>query len=237
MNFLAHFFLDKDHPSAFFIVGAATPDLLSIYNSGLRIKAGQVDHLNADAQAHGEPHFLEGLARHFHADRVFHSSPLFSAETHEFSKMLGQTFSEQDVPRKYFIAHILLELLMDKVLIRHDAQLLPNYYRHFESLAPFEAVRKATETVAAHPLPNYESFLQKFVENKYLYHYTENDHLIYILRRLLRRVGIEHSGFLDDPRFLELMDTFEARIETYYPQFFEEIRTTHSKSTPEPGTK
>jgi hypothetical protein len=86
MNFLAHFFLDKDHPSAFFIVGAATPDLLSIYNSGLRIKAGQVDHLNADAQAHAEPHFLEGLARHFHADRVFHSSPLFSAETHEFSK-------------------------------------------------------------------------------------------------------------------------------------------------------
>jgi alanyl-tRNA synthetase len=70
------------------------------------------------------------------------------------------------------------------------------------------------------------------VENKYLYHYTENDHLIYILRRLLRRVGIEHSGFLDDPRFLELMDTFEARIETYYPQFFDEIRTTNSKSTP-----
>lgn len=232
MNFLAHYFLDKDHPSSHFILGAATPDLLSIYNSGLRIKAGQVDHLNADAQAHAEPYFLEGLARHFHADRVFHSSPLFSTETHEFSRMLSERFPEQDVPRKYFIAHILLELLLDKVLIRHDADLLPNYYRHFESLAPFEDVRRATEAVAAHSLPNYESFLQKFVENKYLYHYTENDHLIYILRRLLRRVGIEHSGFLDDSRFLELMDAFEARIETFYPQFFEEIRTTNSKSTP-----
>jgi hypothetical protein len=98
------------------------------------------------------------------------------------------------------------------------------YYRHFESLAPFEDVRKATEAVAKHPLPNYESFLMKFVENKYLYHYTENDHLIYILRRLLRRVGIEKSAFLDDGRFSALMDDFEGRIEGYYGKFFEEIR-------------
>ena len=31
---------------------------------------------------------------------------------------------------------------MDKVLILHDADLLPSYYRHFESLAPFEVVRQ-----------------------------------------------------------------------------------------------
>lgn len=224
MNFLAHYFLDRKHPSSQFVVGAATPDLLSIYNSSLRIKAGQVDHLNAEARTHSDPQFLEGLARHFHADRVFHSSPLFAAETHEFSNMLERTFVGQNVPRKYFIAHIMLELQLDKVLIRHDSALLDDYYRHFESLTPFEQVRKDTETVSGHPLPNYEHFLQKFVENKYLYHYTDNDHLIYILRRLLRRVHIDENQFLDDPRFLELMDEFEARIEGYYLQFFDEIR-------------
>jgi hypothetical protein len=224
MNFLAHYFLDQDNPSGYFVVGAATPDLLSIYNSSLRIKAGHVDHLKEEIKANVEPAFLAGLARHFHADRVFHSSPLFNAETHELSRMLEARFQGEDVPRKYFIAHILLELLLDKVLILHNPTLLDDYYRHFASLVPFEGVRHATEAVAAHPLPNYESFLQKFLENKYLYHYTENDHLIYILRRLLRRVGIERSHYLDDARFLLLMDDFEARIEGYYLQFFDEIR-------------
>ncbi len=224
MNFLAHFYLDRTHPSSSFIVGAATPDLLSIYNSGLRIKAGHVDHLADDVRAQVDPQFLLGLERHFHADRVFHSSALFSQETQALSRMLEQRFPEQELPRKYFIAHILLELLLDKVLIHHDPEILADYYNHFETQAPFHLLGKATETVAAHPLPNYDAFLTKFVENKYLYHYTENDHLIYILRRLLRRVGIEHSQFLDDPRFDQLMQDFELRIEGYFEEFFTEIR-------------
>ena len=224
MNFLAHFYLDRMHHSSSFVVGAATPDLLSIYNSGLRIKAGHVDHLDAAVRSSVDPQFLLGLERHFHADRVFHSSELFSQETHALSRILEQAFPEQDLPRKYFIAHILLELLLDKVLIHHDPQILPDYYLHFERLAPFDDLRRGTEAVSAHPMPNYEAFLQKFVENKYLYHYTENDHLIYILRRLLRRVGIEQSAFLDDPRFDQLMCDFEVRIGTYFEQFFTEIR-------------
>jgi hypothetical protein len=224
MNFLAHFYLDRSHLSSSFIVGAATPDLLSIYNSGLRIKAGHVDHLPAEIRAQVDPQFLLGLERHFHADRVFHSSALFHQETQALSRMLEAEFPEQDIPRKYFIAHILLELLIDKVLIHKDDRLLADYYQHFENLHPFTDLRLGTETVAAHPLPNYESFLTKFVENKYHYHYTENDHLIYILRRLLRRVGIEHSHFLDDPRFDLLMQNFELRIGAYLEQFFTEIR-------------
>ena len=224
MNFLAHFYLDRDHPSSFFVAGAATPDLLSIYNSGLRIKAGHVDHLPTEIRSHLEPLFLKGLERHFHADRVFHSSPLFASETVYFSRALENAFPEQDVARKYFVAHIILELLLDKVLIANNPDLLASYYKHFESLQPFAKIRKDSEEVSKHPLPNYESFLQKFTENKYLYHYTEYDHLIYILRRLLRRVGVEKSDYLEDQRFLKLMADFEIRITDCYEQFFTEIR-------------
>jgi hypothetical protein len=224
MNFLAHFYLDRDCTDSYYAVGAATPDLLSIFNAGLRIKAGQVDHLSPERQAMVHPGFLAGLARHFHADRVFHSSELFSQETHYLSAMLAQRFAEQDVPRKYFVAHILLELLLDKVLIERDPELLPAYYKHFEGAMPFSIVRHGTEVVSGHDLPNYEAFLMKFSENRYLYHYVEYDHLIYILRRLLRRVGIEQTAFLEDQRFTVLMHDFEQRIATYYETFFTEIR-------------
>lgn len=224
MNFLAHYYLDQEQASSLFVLGAATPDLLSIYNSTLRIKAGQVDHMNPETKAHGNPEFLQGLARHFHADRVFHSSPLFAQTTHDLSVQLQEELSAHVVPRKYFVAHILLELILDKVLIRRDPNILPEYYHHFESLAPWVQVRIATETVSGHLLPNYETFLQKFVENKYLYHYTENDHLIYILRRLLRRVGIEENHFLDDPKFPKLMDAYEEQVAGFHHHFFDEIR-------------
>ncbi|MFM2375526.1 MAG: hypothetical protein RLZZ165_623 [Bacteroidota bacterium] len=224
MNFLAHFFLDIDQPNGYFAAGAATPDLLSIYNPGLRIKAGQLGHLPPSIRAQADPHFVAGLERHFHADRVFHSSGLFRTEMHELSVLLKRQFHEQDIPRKFFVAHILIELLLDKVLIQQHPGLLDDYYRQFESLSPFRRLRQSTELVSGHSLPNYESFLAKFVENKYLYHYTENDHLVYILRRLLRRVGIWNHGFLDDARFPVLMEEFEARIGTYFGRFFEEIR-------------
>ncbi len=224
MNFLAHFYLDRHHPSSFFVVGAATPDLLSIYNSGLRIKASHVDHLSDERRSHVDPMLIEGLERHFHADRVFHSSPLFASETKYFSSVLKAAFPEQDIARKYFVAHIILELLLDKVLIADNPTLLPAYYKHFEALKPFEVVTKGTEEVAKHPLPNYEAFLEKFVDNQYLYHYKEYDHLIYILRRLLRRVGVEKSDYLEDARFQKLMVDFEIRIKECYEQFFTEIR-------------
>jgi hypothetical protein len=64
----------------------------------------------------------------------------------------------------------------------------------------------------------------KFADNQYLYHYKDHEHLIYILKRLLRRVGIEQSGFLEDNRFLLLMEEFEPHIERVYEEFFEEIR-------------
>ena len=38
MNLVAHFYLDQHHPEPLFAVGAATPDLLSIYNNGIRLK-------------------------------------------------------------------------------------------------------------------------------------------------------------------------------------------------------
>ncbi|MEM7040617.1 MAG: hypothetical protein AAF570_26880, partial [Bacteroidota bacterium] len=129
---------------------------------------------------------------------------------------------------KYFIAHILLELLLDKVLIAHNPDLLAEYYAHFEVAAPFDVTRAGTETVVKHDLPNYESFLQKFLDNKYLYHYEELDHIAYILKRLLRRVGIQQSAFLDAEPFDRLMQDYEARLSTRYEIFFEEIRTAES---------
>lgn len=223
MNFVAHFFLDREIGNPYFAIGAATPDLLSIYHPDLRIKKAQIPDVDElDLNEHGLA-LLDGIERHFEADRIFHSSPLFAKETGAISHALSERFQEGEVPRKYFIAHVLLELVLDKVLIEIYPDLLDTYYRHFEAAAPFLEVEIATSEICQNPLPNYSHFLQKFLENRYLYQYQRWDHIAYVLGRILRRVSIEERKFIEDPRFMVLVKDLESDLKKNYMQFFDEI--------------
>jgi acyl carrier protein phosphodiesterase len=71
--------------------------------------------------------------------------------------------------------------------------------------------------------------LEKFTENRYLRHYREHDHIIYVLGRLLRRVKIADLAFLGDPAFQDLMDAYHERLAGRYQDFFDEI---HQKTQP-----
>lgn len=223
MNFVAHFFLDRDNESPHFAIGAATPDLLSIYNPELRIKQAQIPAIESMELDAAGMDLLAGIERHFEADRIFHSSPLFARETGEISRALSAQFADGEVPRKYFIAHVLLELVLDKVLIEQFPNLLDQYYRHFEAAAPFLGVQADTGQICRRPLPNYDHFLQKFLENRYLYQYSRWDHIAYVLGRILRRVTIEERAFIEDPRFLAVVMDLESDLRGNYQGFFDEI--------------
>ena len=222
MNFLSHFYVDRDEQRPLFILGVVSPDLLSIYNPSLRIKSSQMGHLPLLPEETND--YVAGLKRHFFVDRVFHSCPRFAEETAYLSRLLEETFPAQDIQRKFFIAHILLELQLDQVLVRRYSTIVQEFYAHFDQMRPFQQARRVTELVAGHPLPHYENFLEKFLQNKYLTHYREHDHIIYVLGRLLRRVNIQDTSFLGMQEFEVLMDNYHARLEGIYADFFADIR-------------
>lgn len=223
MNFLSHFYCDRHTESSMFVLGIVTPDLLSIFNPGLRIKAAQVQHFHQEIPGAGD--FVKGLHRHFEVDRLFHSSPRFAEETHYLSHLLESSFPDREIHRKFFIAHILLELQLDQVLVRRYDTIVKEFYSHFENIRPFAEARRVTELVSGHSLPHYESFLEKFLHNRYLTHYREHDHIIFVLGRLLRRVKIDDTRFLASPEFERLMDSYHARLEKSYTGFFDDLRS------------
>lgn len=223
MNFAAHYFLDLDRPESLFHIGAATPDLLSIYNAKLRIKESHLGQIDHDSLGAVEETFIAGIQRHFHADKVFHSSDFFREECADITQRLKTRFKEGEVPRKFFISHILLELLLDKVLIDGHPDMLESYYNHFAKVSPIE-IRRVTEIAVSRELPNYESFIGKFIGNQYLYRYTDLEHIIFVLGRILRRVSIDEVAFLGNPVFTDLMGNYEGRLGTNYPGIFDQIR-------------
>lgn len=215
MNFISHFYFDRHVPDSLFAVGVSTPDLLSIYNRSIRLHDRRIQHLTTIAGTPEQQQFLHGVLRHFDGDKVFHSSKFFEEETHHLSAVLRQAFGEAQIPRSFFVSHVLLELIIDKVLIADSAELLNQYYGHFEA-HPIPLMVALTEWAAGTRIPGYGQFLEKFLERKFLYRYRDWGYVGLVLKHILQRVGVTEYAYLDDSRFPMLMHQYETRLRTRY---------------------
>jgi len=212
MNFISHFFLDRERvKESLFFVGISTPDLVSVFDRNIRLRANRMPVLpdpKADRAGHS---FYRGVLRHFEGDKVFHSSTFFQQETHRICRLMEATIPAEQLERTFFVAHILFELVLDKVLIQEDGSLLPDFYETIAQQEGTDLIR-LTEWVAGRPLPGYADFLERFMTRRYLYRYTDWEYVIYILRRIMLGVGVRSVTYLGEPAFLSLAARYEAEL-------------------------
>ncbi|MEM7370531.1 MAG: hypothetical protein AAF587_18110 [Bacteroidota bacterium] len=210
MNFISHFYLDRHLNDSSFFTGVSTPDLVSVFDRTIRLKARKMPLLMENEATPDEISFYQGVLRHFEGDRIFHTSTFFEEETGRINEILHDAFGDQ-VERGFFIAHILFELLLDKILIQHDSSLLTEFYHHLTARPVKEYVR-LTEWVTRVPMPSYDGFLKKFIRKRYLYRYTDWEHVIYILKRIVMGVGIQKVEYLHSSTFLNEMLAYESEL-------------------------
>lgn len=220
MNFLSHFYLDRKVEDAPFIVGVCTPDLVSLYSREIRIK-----HLPI-LPAHSPNYisFIQGIERHFKADKVFHSSDFFLQESHIVGDFLKQHFKDKGLKRSFFVAHVLVELMIDKVLIAQDKQLIPDFYAHFHQIGHLN-IADMTQIAVAKEIDAYPAFIQKFLQNEYLYHYSDQDYIIYVLQRIVRRVGIEEIDYLKSQTMKSFLAQYEMHLSLHINDLFIDMQS------------
>jgi len=215
MNFISHYFLDRDHTDSYFFLGVSTPDLISNYDRTIRLKEATLPLIMENDASQAQLSFYNGVLRHFEVDKMFHSSHFFRRETRYLSHALGRTFPHEQVDKSFFVAHILLELMLDRVLIRKHDYLLSAFYDHFRpSLIPPAVL--LTEWVTNKHLPGYPDFLTQFSEKQFLYRYVDMRYLVRVLRHILNKIGIRQHNYIRLPKFLNLMYEYEKRLERLY---------------------
>lgn len=217
MNLISHFFLDKDQQNSYFFVGISTPDLVSNFDRSLRLRQAdvfQMSHLYVDE---AERAFYRGMRRHFQVDGIFHDSTFFRKETSYLSLVLNKRFKAKGLTRSYFIAHLVLELILDRILIRNHDNLLFEFYRQFQKQDISHLVL-LTEKAAKTQLPGYEDFLRRFTESQFMYRYVDMRYLLQVIRTLCRKVRIENTAYLNAPEFMELMYDYENRLSEIYEE-------------------
>jgi hypothetical protein len=161
------------------------PDMVRNFLKGRKLEP-------TDQPAHtDEQEWLRiGSNKHFERDKRFHGSHFFKTNTHLVTQKLRPVFQSANIKRDWFAAHLLTEMMIDRVLIAEIPLLAEQFYKDTESashvsIADFLIHRNIDET---------EQFLQRlnrFNQAKYLLQYQHNKALVYSLNRIFIQTGAD----------------------------------------------
>jgi len=179
MNFFTHFYFEQPEQNPEFVAGLTIPDLFKEYSAAYRkIALGNAAYSNEKGLV------FAGIKAHIEADKFFHNSDFFKV-CNEYIKI---KLSEIDrFERNFFLSHLFIELMLDRVLIKQNPDLAVLYYRILNSFdfKIFEQLMKTINTTV-NPSVLWERFIH-FINSRYLLHYTNNEKWLYALSRVYYR--------------------------------------------------
>ncbi len=81
MNFLSHYYFDRDDTNCYHILGIVLPDLLKNADKTIVLHPEKMHHPNDAVNS-----IVTGWNKHLEVDRYFHSSDFFIEHSHELKK-------------------------------------------------------------------------------------------------------------------------------------------------------
>ncbi|WP_153558987.1 hypothetical protein [Roseimaritima sediminicola] len=186
MNYLTHAAEHLDRP--YFVAGLATPDWLSVVDRRVRVRSGAAAELADDPDPRVRD-LVAGIIRHHEDDRWFHQTRCFVEMNLQFAVELRDHLPGDDGFRPSFLGHILIELLLDADLIAEDRGRADRYYATLERVDG-AVVQAAVNRIAARRTEFLEPFIPRFIDERFLYDYLDNDRLLFRLNQVMRRVGL-----------------------------------------------
>lgn len=200
MNFIAHYYLEDKNSNSYYNLGLVMPDLVRIFLKGKHIFPTRI--MDSELTTN-QVQINEGSKTHMEQDKVFHNSSYFH-HMMEFSK---SSFKKNGVsgllPKSWFLAHIALELILDRYLILEIEGIVEEFYSTIENTDEQE-IRGFLEV---HGVTEIDLFIQKwyiFLEHRYLHKYTENSQLIFALNKVYQRAGMKGDWTQEQKGSIEL---------------------------------
>ena len=186
MNYFAHGHAHLDDP--YFLAGTAVPDWLNVVNRRAKVRANHV----AKFVDERDPHFsaiAKGIAQHHQDDAWFHHSRSFAELSLQLTVAARDALDRDAGFRPSFLGHILVEILLDAQLIDEQPLRLQRYYDALSAVDP-DVVADAVGRIAGQPLPLLAAFIPRFIAERFLPDYLDDEKLLGRLNQVLRRVNL-----------------------------------------------
>jgi hypothetical protein len=181
MNFLSHYYFDRDTTDCYFTLGTVLPDLLKNADKTIILHPEKLVHANPKVNS-----IIAGWNKHLLVDKYFHTSAFFLHHSHALKNLLTPAIAGSPV-KPFFLGHITIELILDNLLITTDKINVEDFYNHLDS-CDVEIINEFLAFAGMKSTAIFAKFYQEFKRSRYLHTYANLEQVTYALKRICMRV-------------------------------------------------
>lgn len=215
MNYFSHFFVDGIPNQHEYNTGLLLPDI-----TRGRIKSFRHEQ---DFNTNQSVDFFKGCAAHYNADKKFHASSFFNEMLSQSSNLINGASFSATLNRKWFLAHILAELMLDRILVKEYPEALDSFYKSLQSIDD----KHLTEFLKLYGLFEVDSFFEffnHFRKVQYIYYYTDNNKFVYSLNRIMIRAGVSAISDFDQQVLQDVILQLEEKLTQDTPGLIKQLK-------------
>lgn len=220
MNFLSHFYFERDNHDENMVIGVILPDLVKNAQKESNLYPLKEKYLfEADKY---QLSILSGWEKHLEVDRIFHSSEFFKTQTNALKQLILPVFDEKSPVKPFFLAHIGLELVLDHLLTVKGAVSIPTFYEQL-TLADKPALAHFLKNCGLNDTSTFFNFLERFISSRYLFSYQKMENISYALNRICMRLWENPFTEVQLSLLTERLEAYKESIEPDYMEIFNGI--------------
>ncbi len=223
MNYLSHFYIHQKPNNAYYNLGLILPDFARANVASFKVEP----HLSQAAFIQ----IYQGCMAHYSADKIFHSSTFFTHYTEQYKNILYTSPFSKSFNRRWFLAHILFEMMIDRLLINHQIKVCVDFYNNLQN------IDEATLAlfVKNYQCKNLDVLLKNFnhfCQAKYIFKYADNNSFVYSINRVLQQAGVtsKATGISDEDKIVlqQCIDKIEQSIFKNAQQILFELKSIYT---------
>lgn len=206
MNYLSHYYFDRDEDNKYFNLGLILPDLARAHIAKLRINP----YKNITFTTKEIASMNDGCNKHFASDRKFHNWMIFVELTNKATDMIRES-GDKDINRDYFITHIMVEILLDKILLDKNPSLADDFYAMIDSVE-MDWILKFMRYAGLQDDELWKGQHRRFMKAAFLKSYTSVENVIAAVEGVCANLGMIELN--DDQRnlLIEICEAIEPEL-------------------------
>ena len=219
MNFLSHYYFERDTTDANVILGVVLPDFVKNAEKSYNLYPAKEIHT-----FQGDPSQLSlyhGWERHIKVDAIFHSSTFFTEQTQILKQLLIPIMGDSPV-KPFFLAHIGLELVLDHLLVLKEDVEVGLFYDALQESDKI-ALNLFLQNCGLPETKPFFNFLNGFISGKYLFSYQKIENISYALNRICMRVWNNPFSPEQVDQLTIQLERYKKLLEPIYLSIFNEI--------------
>ncbi len=222
MNFLSHFYFERNKPDNEQSLGALLPDLIRFGDKDLHLFPHKktAEELNLDGR---EKAIHQGWLRHTETDLYFHDSAFFKNKTEDIKAHIRAVLHGSGI-KLFFVTHIALELLLDRRLLIDNWVHEQDLYSRLEK-ADRTALHSFLEKSGApeKSVKRIEEAIDDFIAQDYLGSYRNMGQLSFALLKISSSYWPKAFNEERKESLTASLTDYESDLEHNYKAIFDEI--------------